>query len=391
MTRRLRIGMLWHSARSGNLGVGALSVGNLALARVAAARAGIVPSFVLIGPREPGASYIAGNDIETRQITGRYMAQPSGYLADLRRLDIVLDIGAGDSFADIYPDKRFAYIIATKALALATRTPLVLSPQTIGPFTRQPHTALAAWACRRARVVFARDPLSFDVLRTISPRADVRLAIDVAFALPFDRAPPRPPGGPVRVGLNVSGLLMSGGYGGGNDYGLSVDYPGYTRALIATLTAMSGVEVHLVPHVIAPDLPRDDDAACADRLKAEFPALIRHADFASPSAAKSFIAGLDFLVGARMHATIAAYSAGVPVIPVSYSRKFEGLYGGLDYPWLIPAKGMTTDAALAFTLDGFARRTELAADIGRGAQVVSQGLEAYTAELARQFEAALRH
>jgi hypothetical protein len=80
----------------------------------------------------------------------------------------------------------------------------------------------------------------------------------------------------------------------------------------------------------------------------------------------------------------------VPVVPVSYSRKFEGLYGGLDYKWLIPAKGMATDAALAFTLDAFARRDEVAADIARGNEVVSKGLEVYTAELARQFDRAAR-
>lgn len=384
--KTLRIGLLWHATAAGNLGVGALSVGNIALVRAAAARVGAAPRFVIIGARENGVPYIP--DIDVRAITGRYMASPAGYLADLARLDILIDIGAGDSFADIYSDKRFAYIITTKALAIARGKPLILAPQTIGPFTRQPHTRLAAWACNRAAVVFARDPLSMAVLKKLSPGADARQVIDVAFALPFDPPPARDPA-ITRVGLNVSGLLMSGGYAGGNEYGLSIDYPALTRRLIAAFLAMPHTEVHLVPHVYAPGLPRDDDGAAADALHAEFPATRRHPDFASPSAAKSFIAGLDFLIGARMHATIAAYSAGVPVIPISYSRKFEGLYGGLDYPWLVPAKGMTTEQALAFILDAFARRSEVAADIARGAPVIEAGLEAYTAELARQFERVL--
>ncbi len=383
----LRIGLLWHSVAAGNLGVGALTIGNIALARAAAARAGVTPQFTIIGPREAGVPYVTGPDISHRTISGRYMV--GAYRADLRNLDILLDIGAGDSFADIYPDKRFAYIMATKALAIAAGKPLVLSPQTIGPFTRQPHTRLAAWACHRAAVVFARDPLSMQVLRALSPDADARQAIDVAFALPYDR-PERVTGGPVRVGLNVSGLLMHGGYAGSNQYGLDFDYPALTRALAAAFTKMPGVEVHLVPHVMAPGLPSDDDGAAADRLQAEFPALVRHPDFASPVAAKSFIAGLDFLVGARMHATIAAYSAGVPVVPISYSRKFEGLYRGLDYPWLVTAKGMDTVAATAFILDAFARRIEVAADIARGKPVIAAGLESYTAELAAQFAAAVR-
>ena len=386
--KTLRIGLLWHSAAAGNLGVGALSVGNIALARSAAERAGLRPEFTLFGGREPARPYITDPDTSLRVISGRYMATPGGYLADVRAHDIMLDIGAGDSFADIYTDKRFAYMMATKAIPIFAGKPLILSPQTIGPFTRQPHTRMAAWVCRKAALVFARDPLSLTVAKQLAPGADIRQVIDVAFALPFDRPPPRT-GGPVRVGINVSGLLMSGGYSGSNDYGLGFDYPAMTRALIAAFLAMPDVEVSLIAHVNAPGMPRDDDGAAIDMLTREFPAVHRVPDFASPSAAKSFISGLDFLVGARMHATIAAYSAGVPVIPISYSRKFEGLYGGLRYPWVVNAKGMDTKAAVAFVLDAFDKRNAVAADIARGKPVIDAGLEDYTAALATLFAAAV--
>jgi colanic acid/amylovoran biosynthesis protein len=385
--KTLRIGLLWHSAAAGNLGVGALSVGNIALARNAAARVGLCPQFTLFGGRERATPYITDGDTSLRVIDGRYMTSPRGYLADVRAHDIMLDIGAGDSFADIYPDKRFAYMMATKAIPIFAGKPLILSPQTIGPFTRQPHTAMAAWVCRKAALVFPRDPLSLTVAKQLAPKAEVRQVIDVAFALPFDR-PQRTPGGPVRVGINVSGLLMSGGYSGSNDYGLGFDYPAMTRGLITAFLAMPDVEVCLIAHVNAPEMPRDDDGAAIDRLAKEFPATHRVPDFTSPSAAKSFISGLDFLVGARMHATIAAYSAGVPVIPISYSRKFEGLYGGLRYPWVVNAKGMDTKAAVAFVLDAFDKRSTVASDIARGQPVIEAGLEDYTAALATLFAAA---
>lgn len=385
--KRLEIGLLWHAASAGNLGIGALTVGNIALARAAAARAGVVPHFTIFTAREAGAPYVTDPDVALRSITGRYMVSPSGYISDLRSIDIMLDISAGDSFADIYTNKRFAYMAATKAAVILAGKPLILSPQTIGPFTREPHSAIAGWICNRAAMVFARDPLSMTVLQKLSPRARAEQVIDVAFALPFDRPPPRDDG-EIHVGLNVSGLLMSGGYAGGNEYGLSVDYPAFTRQLITAFAARPGVRVHLVPHVIAPSMPNDDDAAAADRLLAEFPHLVRHPDFTSPGVAKSFISGLDFLVGARMHATIAAYSAGVPVVPISYSRKFEGLFGGLDYPWLVPVKGLGTEAATAYVMDAFDKRAYLSADIARGSAVARAGLENYTAALADQFRLA---
>jgi colanic acid/amylovoran biosynthesis protein len=381
--RTLRVGLAWHAVNAGNLGVGALTLGNIALARVAAARAGVALQFCVFAPRDAAPTYVTGADITTRTIDGRFMVAPGGYWAALGRLDTMLDIGAGDSFTDIYPGKRFAYLLATKAMALLRGVPLILSPQTIGPFSRQPYTALAAAAMARAAHVFARDPLSFAVARQMAPDARLTQTIDVAFAMPFEQAAAGHDG--LRIGVNVSGLLYSGGYTGANELGLALDYRGFTHALIEALLARPGVQVELICHVNAPDRPNDDDGAVADALKARYPALLRIADFASPIAAKSHISGLDFLIGARMHATIAAFSTGVPVVPISYSRKFEGLFGSLGYPWLVNAKTADTAPALAFVLNAIDKRAMLATDITRGRGEVADLLEPYIAALAEHF------
>jgi len=377
--RKVAIGLLWHSDNSGNLGVGALTAGNMALVRRAAARVGLEPEFHLFQSADVEPSYITEGIVARNGLTGKFMVSPAGYWAALGRIDLMLDIGAGDSFTDIYPDKRYAYMIATKRLCSLRGVPIILSPQTIGPFTRQPHTSLARAAMERAVAVFARDPLSFAFVAEIAPRARAHQAIDVAFALPFTQAA-KGPG--TRVGVNVSGLLYGGGYTGANEFGLTVDYRDFTNRLIEALLKMPGLSVELICHVNAPHMPSDDDGAAADALKAHYPALVRVPNFTSPSAAKSHISGLDFLVGARMHATIAAYSSGVPVLPVSYSRKFEGLYKALAYPWLIPNKGFSTDQALALALEAFEKRDQLAADIALGQQAVEQGLETYVSVLA---------
>lgn len=374
-----RVGLSWHGDSSGNLGVGALTVGNMALVRRAAERAGVAVEFHLFKPWDPDPSYVNDGIVARHVLNGRFTFSPGGYWKALSDIDIMLDIGAGDSFADIYPDKRFFYIIATKELCILKGVPLVFSPQTIGPFSRQPHIRAARHVMERAQAVFARDPLSMEAIRRIAPRANAHEAIDVAFALPFDRQE-KGPG--TRVGINVSGLLYSGGYGGSNDYGLTIDYKAFTDGLIEAFLKRPDVSVELIAHVNTPRLPRDDDGTTIDLLKQRYPQVVRVPTFASPSAAKSHISGLDFLVGARMHATIAAYSARVPVIPVSYSRKFEGLYRALDYPWLIPARGFDTERAIAYVLDAFDRRAELSADLERGNAAVENGLETYVAFLA---------
>ncbi|MGQ5701996.1 polysaccharide pyruvyl transferase family protein [Sandaracinobacteroides sp. A072] len=387
MTRPLSIGLLWHGDSSGNLGVGALTLGNMELVRRAAARAGVEVEMTIFRPGDRGPSYVKDGLVARHVINGRFMVSPSGYWKALKGLDLMLDIGAGDSFADIYPDKRFAYIIATKELCLLRGVPLVFSPQTIGPFTRQPHIRLAAHVMKKAKAVFARDPLSLSAIARLAPTALRFQAIDVAFALPFT---PAPKGPGTRVGINVSGLLYSGGYGGANDYGLTIDYRVFTDGLIEALLAREGVTIELITHVNTPTIPRDDDGRAADLLKERYPALVRVPAFGSPVEAKSHISGLDFLVAARMHASIAAWSSGVPVIPVSYSRKFEGLYQALDYPWLIPARGLTTEAAIEKALDAFDRRETLRTDIGRGQKAVKDGLEVYVAYLADCFRSLAR-
>ncbi len=380
----IAIGLLWHSANSGNLGVGALTVGNISLIRDAAQRAAVRPRFTIIGSRDAGARYVTGDDIETLTIDTRSLLSPSGYWRTLGTLDCVLDIGAGDSFADIYGAKRFGFLWLTKAMALARGVPLVLSPQTIGPFTRQPWRALAAFVMRRAKAIVARDPLSFAVAQELAPATRTVQSVDVAFALPYaarewdsDR---------VDVGINVSGLLFNRGYSGANEFGMEIDYPALNRRLIAALTARADVRVHLICHVNARHMPADDDGRVADLLAAEFPQAIRVPDFASPGEAKSYISGLDLLIAGRMHACIAAFSIGVPVVPVAYSRKFSGLFDGvLGYPHSVPVKGMNTDAALAYLLDRFEHRDELRASVAAGNMVVADALARYGAELDRLF------
>lgn len=383
----VRIGLLWHAANSGNLGVGALTFGNLALLRRAAAKAGFVPQFIVLGFADPGRPrYIDEPDIEIFEIDRRAMMPGGGFGTAIERCDLVCDIGGGDSFTDIYGPKRFAFLWLTKLLANVRHIPLIFSPQTIGPFTGTLYRRLAAMALRRAAIVYARDPSSAEAARALAPLATVREAVDVAFAMPFSRTRLLP--GKTHIGINVSGLLFNGGYDGRNGFGLSIDYPVFIRSLLERLTADDRCQVHLIAHVNSENIPVDDDGRIVDLLAREFPQVVRVPDFADPVAAKSYISGLDALVAARMHACIAAYSSGVATIPVAYSRKFAGLFGGaLGYPHMVPVAGMTTVEAVDYVIDRIAHRDALAAEIAAGLRAVEILLDGYVDTLAAEIAA----
>jgi polysaccharide pyruvyl transferase WcaK-like protein len=377
----IKIGLLWHSPSSGNLGVGALTLANLAIAKAIAAELELNPQFHIIGMRDGEADYLPPGEAKVFVVDGRSLGSPVGYWSLVGEQDCLLDIGAGDSFTDIYGFKRFTYLWLTKMIAYARRVPLLLSPQTIGPFTRAVPKRMAAIALARADGVVARDQMSLNALAEIAPKARGFLSVDVAFALPFVDQSSARDGQHTRVGVNVSGLLFNEAVSGRNKFGLEADYAALMRRFIGELVVRPDIELHLITHANSASIAYDDDGRVADLLAAEFPGAIRVPDFAGPSEAKSYISSLDFLIAGRMHACIAAFSAGTPVVPIAYSRKFSGLFGLLGYSWMLPVRGSNTDAALAYLLEALNNRDELSRDIHQGMSKVGDLLDVYRAQL----------
>lgn len=388
MPKPLRIGLLWHSPSSGNLGVGALTLANLALAREVAQAEGYSPEFTIFGMREPNRSYLNDDRVKIYQIGAREMFSPGGYWSEIGNMDCVLDIGAGDSFADIYGAKRFVYLWLTKALTIGKRKPLLLSPQTIGPFTKRLYRVAARRVLNDAAAVVARDEMSLAALKELAPKAAGILSVDVAFALPFEDRSIERGGRTLRVGVNISGLLYNEARSGRNRFGLEIDYADLMRSWLVSLGRREDVEVHLVTHALHSEGDWDDDGRVADLLVSEFPWLIRVPDFTGPMEAKSYISHLDFLVAGRMHACIAALSSGVPVVPIAYSRKFSGLFGMLGYDWMIPVKGMATAQAEQFLDECVSRRAELAREASHALAKAQLMLDSYRDALAKFFRSA---
>jgi polysaccharide pyruvyl transferase WcaK-like protein len=373
-----------HSARSPNLGVGALTVSEVEILRRLAREIGTELRITIATWREPYPAYVEGPDIRIFDLTGRSLVRPTGFFALARRSDIVIDIGAGDSFADIYSVARLNRMFAMQYLTRFAGTPLVMAPQTIGPFHRPRSLFLARRVLNSAAIVATRDAKSTAFAREMGIRREVIEASDVALRLPYDRPAPRPPGGPVRVGINVSGLLMRTARTGNNKFGIAMDYPALIRALITHFQGHpDGCEVHLVPHVVGPleDDGSEFDTAPSAALAAEFPGVRLAPAFASPSEAKSYIAGLDFFMGARMHACIAAFSSGVPVVPMAYSRKFAGLFGSLGFDRTVDCTAETGEAVLHKIIAAYEVRDALAREMDEAFARGITKLGAYEAAL----------
>lgn len=390
MANEIRIGLLWHSLTSDNLGVGALTGGHLEILDGVAARLGLRPRYRVLGWADPRPPYFTRPDLEIAHLRMKDFVRPGGLWRLLRGSDIVLDIGAGDSFADIYGRKRILRMFAAQAMTLMAGRPLGFAPQTIGPFAPGPLRAVARRLLARAAVVASRDDLSTGFAREMGFRGPLVEATDVALRLPFERPAPRPAGGKVRVGLNVSGLLFNGGYTRDNMFGLKADYRALMAKAVDRFLARPEVELHLVGHVLSSAQPVEDDRAAALALAAGRPGVIVAPGFSGPSEAKSLIASMDFFAGARMHACIAAFSTGVPVLPMAYSRKFAGLFGTLGYSANADLKALGEAEVLAALDAAYEGRAALKAE---GAAAFARGLarlEPYEAAVGALMERAAR-
>lgn len=279
----------------------------------------------------------------------------------IKQADYILDIGQGDSFSDIYGESRFQRIDLIHKIARKYNKPYCLLPQTIGPFESEKIERQAQRSIHEAELCMARDKQSYDyVVKNIPAQKNIKEYVDVAFFMPYEIIPQDKQY--THVGLNVSSLIWHGGYTQDNQFGLKCDYQKTIRSIIDYFLQQPNTKVHLVPHVVGSERHVENDYEISYDLWREYANnnLIIAPFALGPVEIKSYIAGLDFFVGARMHATIGAFSSLVPVVPMAYSRKFNGLFlDTLNYPYICDMKTQTADDIMEVIKNAFTERAKL--------------------------------
>jgi len=304
---------------------------------------------------------------------------PSAAVQAIVAADAVIDISGGDSFTDLYGRARFDQIVLPKRMVLDAGTPLILLPQTYGPFSSDRARKTARRILDRATLAFARDAASLDVIRDLlgddfSP-ARHRLGVDMAFGLPataglaLDR--------PRWVGLNISGLLWNDPAAASARFGLTADYQSAILRILDYILRQSPCQILLVPHV-TPTTPRECDLVAAHAARDRLPARLRryvHIETRAktPADLKAVISGLDWFAGARMHATIAALSRRVPVANMAYSVKAAGVFdlcGVSDQ--VFDMRQLSTDDLVRGLVRSFDDRASLRPRLQKGLPAVEQ-------------------
>ena len=273
---------------------------------------------------------------------------------EMSELDMIFDVTFGDGFSDIYGKMWNVTTDMLKELAIKSGTPLILLPQTYGPYK---DTKLKKWAehiVKKCSFAYSRDTASAVEMNKICGNK-VEVLTDMAFALPYNKSEYLVDHNKINVGINVSSLLWDSAYAKDNKFGLNTKYKEFITKLIQDLLNFGRYRIHLIPHVIDAENyeSAENDVRACDAVKKMFnnDDVICAPAFDNPVDAKSYIANMDVFVGARMHATIGAVSAGVATIPFAYSKKFKTMFGNLGYKYVIEAQSAETNESLRQTLE----------------------------------------
>lgn len=171
---------------------------------------------------------------------------------------------------------------------------------------------------RLYNLIIARESLTFEALAKVVSKEKLRLIPDPAFTLGTKELPlPQGFAEGNTIGINVSPMIQD------SEAKAGITMDNY-KALLEYIISTTDMQIALIPHVV---WERNDDRKPIRELYETFRETGRVIliEDASCEEIKGYIARCRMFIGARTHATIAAYSSLVPTLVVGYSVKAKGI------------------------------------------------------------------
>lgn len=225
----------------------------------------------------------------------------------MKNMDVLLSVG-GDNYC--YGDQPALYVIDKKAKEQGKK--LVLWGCSIGEEDITEHTLKDL---KLFDLILARETLTYNMLKG-KGLTNVELCADPAFTMEKEELDL--PNGWQQgntVGLNFSPLVLS----------RNPKSEQSVRDLIRHIIDVTDMTIALTPHVI---IDGNNDYEVLQKFYEEFKdsgRVILLPNNLNAIQYKGYIARMRFFIGARTHATIAAYSNYIPTMVLGYSVKSKGI------------------------------------------------------------------
>lgn len=245
---------------------------------------------------------------------------------------VLLSIG-GDNYC--YGDNEHIYLVNRHARKRGAKTVLwgcSVEPKDITPKMEAD--------LRRYDLIVARESITYEAMKKINP--NVVLYPDPAFTLPVGEGTfPDVAERKSYIGINISPMIQD-----------KEKVPGVTsrnyQCLIENILQETDHNILLIPHVIWSH--NDDRKPLTDlHNKYKETGRIYMVQDQNCTQLKDVISRCEVFVGARTHATIAAYSTCVPTLVVGYSVKARGIAKdlfGTDENYVLPVQELKEESDL---------------------------------------------
>lgn len=253
---------------------------------------------------------------------------PPDVMDTFAQCDAVLMIGGDVISLDYGPGSLFLWSGLMDAAHRAGR-PTMLFAASVGPFDADPVIERYMVShLRRYSVITVRESASLAYLQRLGIRHAVQVA-DPAFRLdpePWALGGPFQSAGDGVLGFNLSPLVADSWQRRHPGRSLL----GEATAFLQRVLAETGLSIALVPHVDPLDGAADNsDSHCMAQLLAGLGGpsgrLSMLPQGLNAAQLKHAVGACRYLIAARTHATIAAWSQEVPTVSIAYSVKARGL------------------------------------------------------------------
>lgn len=196
-------------------------------------------------------------------------------------------------------------------------------------------------------LITARETITYNALKQIPVLENVELIPDTAFTLPTVQK--KLPTGFIEgktIGINVSPLILA------YEAVENTTYKNYC-ALLNYIITHTDYQIALIPHVV---WRSSDDRTVLKKIYDLFSSTGRVVliEDCNCMELKGYISRCEMFIGARTHATIAAYSSFVPTLVVGYSVKAKGIAFDLfnDFQhYVLPVQSLRNENDLIYAFE----------------------------------------
>jgi len=271
-------------------------------------------------------------------VTGFTEKMHSKGLEEYKNADVIINTG-GDVLTEDYGSRELLNYVLNLMLGVVMRKPVVLYAESIGPFKSRWNRYVAKFLLDRVTIITLRERISKEYLERLNVRCPmICVTADSAFLLePASDSRVTAillneriiKDGKPLVGISVNKIISN--YGFSHLTPSQNKYQQYVILMAQVVDYLIGkldASIVFLPHVIGSS-DTDDRIVANDIVKLvrrKKKCIVVNREYTAAEL-KGVIGKCDMFIGARMHATIASTSMGVPTIAVAYSVKTYGIIG----------------------------------------------------------------